>query len=1320
MTRKIIFALTLFLFLVGCQKDNNRWHDNDRPNPDGSIGFRLDVDNSQAEDFADQAQSKGTPHNTLDKYDSVSVNIFSHTSPYEGASENDVKFFKKIKLDKGTPHWISTPAVLWPEGEMLSFFAYASDIPFADAGISFLPTEGEPATSLVYEVPKDVTKQPDLLVSAKPNESQADNIELKMKHALACVSFCGISPDPNIYVKKITLRNVSGKGTLALNSSSIVWQVDPSNNNVTAFEPGIINDEELIKDPITNSNYLMTADGYLMMIPQTLKDAVIDVYYWNGRDESANKTVTYTLPVDNPSYATWQPGKRYIYKFGTQSQEDITVVYYEKYDDTKYGIYYSDSQNSLQDKKEIIEAGYGVLSNKKIENIASIRLTSSSSTPYTSGTVVELSDINSFLYPLDQSGANTFALPALSTPQDVYFNNSNKSCGMIIPHFAKGVYTVQASITNHYIRTPQQMRNITSMASMPTRLSHTYNQELNLDFAKTSVGGGKLTSAVVNRDFNDLFYGNNKRIENVDIKSTISNGGMFLSNSGEIKDLVLLNSSIISSNNTGGITAINQKTGVITNPKIKGENSTDKKFTIQGTAGNIGAIAGLNFGQITGSKLKDEATELPVAEVSGWVSVKGVSAGTGGIAGENQGTITTCLVQGVDVTGPNKGDVVVAQITIEGGDYVGGIVGINRARVDGNYSGSGSLIQAEPDVAGLVSISGNNWIGGIAGYNTGANAVLNQVNLRLGRGDAQNAIKITGNASVGGIVGFNTDRGVLKADGNSFISVRGNVQIHGVENVGGIVGNNQSGDISNCFVYNFYSQLGTLAHYAPKISGGKYVGGIVGYAGSSATISNCAVFSTVSTLNAPAGENTDNAMTQITATTSSAGGIVGRGFSGLNLSNSVVLGNVKVEAATYSGGIEGENNVGVSMKSIHIGNSGTAVSNIYTQLFDAVRLPVRDLRMKTNGGVMTATSGTPTIVGSQYVGGVCGVNWGTIDGISIKDNIKVGDASGQFVGGIAGGNGQDAIIKNCTAYNPPSGTATVDINGSSNVGGIVGVNNGILDNCQLGLPGSGSSRLITIKSASTVGGIAGINGGHENYTFDHRPGSGNDNTIITGCNIYGKIRIESLGARVGGILGQNGPTNRVIGCNVIGYTSSYTSSTVFNYDITLTGIASVGGIAGANYGDIHGPSASVNNKVTHTAVIATQEYAGGLVGDMKAIKTADPINSAFESKLYYCDVSYGVLIHTWTNATGAFVGYIDGRDASELSPTTFGTTQGGITNKIYTGTTTHPVRISAYDNRVTYPPSIDKLPFPCNPPLSGNLWAKYNLWNYLYWTAYSN
>lgn len=1310
--RKLLFALALIIFF-GCQKEAIDPNDNNRPNTDGSVGFRLV---SETDDF----KTKGTPQKNLDNYSSVQVNVYSHKEDYS-ASNSDTKLFREIELEQKNGKWEYEPPMYWPTEYKLSFISYASDVDFAQAGITFTPTTGA-AESITYKVPSEVAKQPDLLVSTKFNQQEIPNILLNMKHALACVSFSGVAPEEGTYVKKITLRNVCGEGTLRLNDATMTWQVNKDSYGVTVFEPGIDKDQELGEAPLVNDNYLMNADGYLMMVPQKLENAAIDVTYWNGVDDKNDKIVTYTLPVDKEEYATWRPGKSYIYRFGTQVDGDITVVYYERYADG-YGLYYYDKGNLVEtlDKngtKEILEAGYGVLTKEKTDNVLPIRISSPVAAPVTSGTVVDLGQ-NSYLYPVSQSATSTFPLTSSTIPASVYFNGNDKSCGMIIPHFAKGVYTAKMAMKNHAIRTPQQMRNITSIGTSMIRGSNIYTQELNLDFSKTSIGGGDLVSSIVDCDFNDTFDGKGKKIENININTVISNGALFVLNGGVIQDVTLINPHITTSGNCGGIAAENKKDGEITRVRVIGNNETTP-FLIQGSA-YVGAIVGLNSGKITGNTTIEVATEIPVAEVSGWGTVRGSTQATGGVAGNNIGTITTCLVNGVYVTGPEQGNAQVAKITIESaGNYVGGIVGANSGLVDGNYSINSGVTQAEPDIAGIVSVSGNDFVGGIAGENKGT---LNRVNVRLGRGDATKAITISGQQSVGGIVGYNESGGVLKADGNSFISVRGNVIITGSQYVGGIVGNNQKGNISNCFVYNFYSQSTTapLTHYAPKIKGTNKVGGIVGLAGEG-NITKCSIFSTVSDANKGNGDAT-NAIAEVTCTGTSVGGIVGHGISGINIYQSFVLGNVNINGVNNCGGIVGENDPQTSITSVHIGNSGQEISDIYTKLFKVVKLPVDDLRMQTGGGAMTNTSGTPTISGATYVGGICGVNWGSVKDILLKDNVIIGSVTSDWVGGISGGNGLNATISNCKVYNPAGVSSVVKILGRGTIGGITGINNGIVNLCQLGMPGKGASRLIEIKGSWTVGGIAGINGGNEKYFVEDKvsgntiPGTGNDKTTITDCNVYGKVTIEA-NERVGGIIGQNGITNKIVNCNVIGYESSYTDPNTHTHDITLKADASVGGIAGYNYGEIYGTSTK-SSTVTHTAIIGNSGYSGGLVGVMKAVKTGDEKNTPFESKLYYCDVSYGVLVYFLRIRSGAFAGLLDGIEGSDSKPTLFGTVAGSITNRIYTGTANRVVIDG--NGTLVKPQSSFPLPYWEKPDVEhtlGNLWVYYQMGNYLHYTTY--
>lgn len=1249
MTRKLLFALVLLL-LVGCQEKIIEWTDDNRSNPDGSVGFRLQTEDTEIK--TDDAQTKGTPHNSLEKYDTVCVNVFSHTSDYEATTNNDVKFFQNIKLKQEVTNWECIPPMFWPVGQKLSFFAYASDIAFADAGITFDPSPEESDNivpdNIIYKVPSDVTKQPDLFVATKFNQPQVGNVSLNMKHALACVSFCGVAPEKGTYVKSITLRNVYCEGMLALNDSSIAWTVNPESKGVTVFEAGIKKDEELGKDPLPDNNYLMTADGYLMMIPQKLKDAAIDVLYWNKKDDTENKVITYTLPIDDESYATWKPGLKYIYKFGNQSKEDITVVYYEKYKDESYGF---QSNNGtlprLDEVKEIIEAGYGVLSKSEpITTIPKIKLG-------LRGTPIESKKVEAVegeydLYAVSQTSINnsaTFNLPNTSTPVEVYFDGSSVPCGKIIPHFAKGVSDIPLS--NYAIRTPQQMQNISALTSISAfnanaTLNKEFEQERDLDFSKQNIGGSILNGAVVDETFSGTYNGVSKSILNLTISASgVSYVGLFSQNAGILNDITLKASSIEGKNNVGGIAGRNHgDRGAVNRPRIIGTSNNPKgQVNIIGT-NYVGGIVGYNEAIILGNDATEAATEITVAEVSGWVNIRGSSDFVGGIAGENGyvSSISRVLVNGVYITGSTLGDLTQSKIVITGTNYVGGIVGNNTltAKVNGNVTGSGTIdIKNMPDVAGIVEIRATaNWVGGITGKNVGE---LNSVNIRLGRTPA---MIIEGINNVGGIVGENEGTLGVQSD-NTFISTRGNIEISGSNNVGGIVGKNSSNaELKNCFVYDFYTQgNNSKVYYAPTIKASdSNVGGIAG--SNEAAITNSSVFS---------ASNTATSGIIITAGVNNAGGLVGANSTGGNTTACSLVGNIKIEAKIQAaGGILGDNKSGTTITNCWIGSSDR--NEIIKKAGEKLGLVI------TPPGVSSPSYGTPSIAGNTYIGGIVGLNdGGIINGIKLADNVIIGRKAGSavddgsnWVGGIAGGNtpsgdGLTSTIQYCSVENTEK--TTVIIQGSRNLGGIVGLNNGIIkDNTVSGI----ASNPFKIIGLGTIGGIVGQGG-------SDLGGTGNRNTLVENCHVTGYVVIQGnitasgfiTATEVGGIIGLNGVAadgfNNVRTCTVKGNTAN---------SISISGDGTTGGIAGTNSGNLYKCEVS-NAHIRSTGAPAysfepkaPKPYAGGITG-MTTITAATTTTSLLaRSNIDQCIVYATVNIDSyWFGYTaeyaGALIGYLN-------------------------------------------------------------------------------
>jgi hypothetical protein len=230
-----------------------------------------------------------------------------------------------------------------------------------------------------------------------------------------------------------------------------------------------------------------------------------------------------------------------------------------------------------------------------------------------------------------------------------------------------------------------------------------------------------------------------------------------------------------------------------------------------------------------------------------------------------------------------------------------------------------------------------------------------------------------------------------------------------------------------------------------------------------------------------------------------------------------------------------------------------------------------------------------TIVGLKGAsGGLSERNGGRIQNISITGSAKDGGVVGvnrgivencnfsgtvsstYTCGGIAGLNGAEGVVRNCYV------TGSVTAQTGTGVGGIVGDNYGTVENCY---------SICTVTSTSTtVGGeVGGIAGRHWNGT-------------IKNCYATGNIRGYYW---VGGIVGRNLQNNTIQNCvalnsSIIETTTDYASS------------GSIGRVAGGGNGGSHsnnfglnGMSIQGNGSVTvtsdasgkHGADVSTEEAA---------------------------------------------------------------------------------------------------------------------------------
>ena len=177
------------------------------------------------------------------------------------------------------------------------------------------------------------------------------------------------------------------------------------------------------------------------------------------------------------------------------------------------------------------------------------------------------------------------------------------------------------------------------------------------------------------------------------------------------------------------------------------------------------------------------------------------------------------------------------------------------------------------------------------------------------------------------------------------------------------------------------------------------------------------------------------------------------------------------------------------------------------------------------------------VTGNDNVGGLVGLNYGTISGSTVSGAVS-GDGS---VGGLVGLNERVTTYFSDGRVETREGTITNSaasgtVSGNDNVGGLVGLNYGTI---------SGSTVSGTVTGNNDVGGLAGSNGGAISYSETSGDVSGNDN--------------------VGGLVGWNARAN-----NIVGTISNSTA------EGDATGRFYVGGLVGLNAGTIEDSTASGN------------------------------------------------------------------------------------------------------------------------------------------------
>ena len=582
----------------------------------------------------------------------------------------------------------------------------------------------------------------------------------------------------------------------------------------------------------------------------------------------------------------------------------------------------------------------------------------------------------------------------------------------------------------------------------------------------------------------------------------------------------------------------------------------------------------------------------------------------GGIIGENKGgsTIKNCVNTGV-AAGYNA--------------YIGGICGANE-----NHAAIINCASYVSDTNNAIYRRVTDWgavgsyAGGLTGYNSGTITFSDKDNAVSNRSVAG---IVVGRHYVGGLVGYNDTDGTIDIN---YTLIGGRIAATG-DCVGGLVGLNASTELIEK----------KLTIKPSSVQGRYYVGGAIG-----ANVVNPGEDVTVS------GLRVDNSLGTVTAE-AFCGGLIGyqRTYTendrkggtlyallpGIAANNSNVPGTVKASTNRHTITITADGNSAGRLSAV----SSNMTIRAYAYAGGIIGSCEPQTRMKVEHCLNAGGFDRPaedTFPDSKLKTGVDMVSYlqaqkYTDAAKALSDELGSSELRVSVIGGVIGVNGENHVIEHCAS----KGT----MNGLNAMGGVVGLNEGIIRGCTLsGSMGSATQDYIggiaglnvggrtagtmagtiencttekncTVTGRNTVGGIVGYNlsGGRiqNNTSSANVSGAGrvggiageNGGAITLSSTPAGKRRVNGSGSGVGGVIGVNTATG------TLSPASGSAQGDVIAADkrLTVRGSSMVGGIAGINRGTLGGTSI---NCLTNQAaeVRAAAGSAGGVVGAQEGAK----------------------------------------------------------------------------------------------------------------------
>ena len=738
---------------------------------------------------------------------------------------------------------------------------------------------------------------------------------------------------------------------------------------------------------------------------------------------------------------------------------------------------------------------------------------------------------------------------------------------------------------------------------------------------KSVVSTRSVAGIVVGRDYVGGLVGYNDADGTIDVDYTLIGGSVFAS--GDC---------------AGGLVGLNASTSLL------GQTQTVKPASVQGRYYVGGAI---------GANVVNPDTDITVGSLRVDNSLGSVTAEAfcGGLIGyqrtytekDRAGRALAALLPGIAENGDNVPGTVTPStnphtVTITSdGNSAGRLSVVSSNMTIRAYAYAGGLVgygepQSRMQVVGCLNAGG---------FDRPADGVFPDSRLKTGvnlaaylrtqgHEDAAQALSADTGADtlrvsiVGGIVGVGGENHVIDR-----CASRGTM--NGLDAMGGVVGLNE-GRITDC---TLSGSMGSATQ--------DYIGGIAGLnvgGRTAGTIKNCT-----------AGKNCT-----VTGRTA-VGGIVGFNLSGGRVQN--CTGSANVSGTGRVGGIAGENGGEIVLSGAKAGarrvtGSGSGVGGVI-----GVNTATGTLRAaddSAQGDVIAADSGL-TVRGGSKVGGIAGINRGTLGGASgscLTSQAAEVRAESGLAGGIAGAQ-EGAAARLCFAKNLGRVTANTGAaggivgigsagstvehcigNGSVTssdgyAGGIAGENLGRIQHCAVG--SGGAAVTLTTRSRTAAGAVCAVN---------HKGGT------VSGAEIGDRVTISGSAFLLGALVGDNSGT--VADAKVAQQPE---------YDVSASALQ-VGGAVGINR-----PGGTVRSvRVTSDFEgFSRYQYLGGVVGQNCAPSSDGTAAGRVENCTYSGAITEGksAAANCYGGIAGVNGGLLSGNTVSALTLTADG---------VYTATAT--------------------------------------------------